>query len=165
MKQSKKRGSFLLMLAATVGAQGCCEEPAAPVSEFGASWTTEAEFEFGESVGGSPEARFGLISAGRVLGDGDRILVVEAASPRATIWTPDGSLLRDGGRPREGPGEFAGQFGIQMHRSGFTAIDNAGQRFTSFSSDGTFIESIPFPRSGHPSTGASSLSRASGTLT
>ncbi|MXW16260.1 MAG: hypothetical protein F4123_10665 [Gemmatimonadetes bacterium] len=147
MKAGIRRGSYLLFLTATLALQGCGEEPSALVTDFGAPWTTEPEFEFGESVGGSPEASFSLISAVRVLGDGDRILVVEAASLRATIWTPDGSLLRDVGRPGEGPGEFAGQFGIQMHRSGFTAIDNAGQRFTSFSSDGTFIESIPFPRS------------------
>ena len=51
------------------------------------------------------------------------------------------------GRAGEGPGEFAGQFRVQLHREGFTAIDDRGQRFTSFSSDGTFIESIPFPRS------------------
>ena len=117
------------------------------MTDFGAPWTTEPEFEFGEGVGGSAEASFGLISAVRVLGDGDRILVVEAVSLRATIWTPDGSLLSDVGKPGEGPGEFAGQFGVQLHREGFTAIDYGGQRFTSFSSDGTFIESIPFPHS------------------
>lgn len=79
-----KMGSYLLFLKATLALQGCGEEPAAPVSDFGAPWTTEPEFEFGESVGGSAEASFGLISAVRVLGDGDRILVVEAASLRAT---------------------------------------------------------------------------------
>lgn len=130
----------------------CERQPAAAVSDFGDPWTTEPEFEFGEGVGGSAEASFALISAVRVLGDGDRILVVEAASLRATIWTPDGSLLRDVGRPGEGPGEFAGQFGVQVHREGFTAIDHRGQRFTAFSNDGTFIESIPFP--GSPAGGA-----------
>lgn len=147
VKQSARGGTCLLFLLAAVALQSCREEPAAPVTDFGAPWTTEPEFEFGESVGGSGEASFGLISAVRVLGDRDRILVVEAASLRATIWTPDGSLLRDVGRPGEGPGEFVGQFGVQVHREGFTAIDNGGQRFTSFTGDGTFIESIPFPRS------------------
>ena len=147
MKRSTKRSSCLLFLVATPALQSCGEEPAAPVTDFGAPWTTEPEFEFGEGVGGTSDASFALISAVRVLGDGDRILVVEAAAMRATIWTPDGSLLSDVGRPGEGPGEFAGQFGVQMHREGFTAIDYRGQRFTSFSSDGTFIESIPFPRS------------------
>ncbi|MDE2793265.1 MAG: hypothetical protein OXL34_00465 [Gemmatimonadota bacterium] len=147
MKQGTKRGSYLLFLVVMLALQGCSEEPAVPVTDFGVPWTTEPEFEFGEGVNGTSDASFALISAVRVLGDGDRILVVEAASLRATIWTPDGSLLRDVGRPGEGPGEFAGQFGVQMHHEGFTAIDYGGQRFTSFSSDGTFIESIPFPPS------------------
>lgn len=152
MKQGTKRGSRLLFLVATVALQGCAGEPAAPVTDFGAPWTTEPEYEFGEGAGGRADASFGLIGAVRILEDGDRILVVEPASLRATIWTPDGSLLRDVGRPGQGPGEFAGQFGVQVRREGFTAIDDRGQRFTSFSNDGSFIESIPFPQS--PSGGA-----------
>ena len=147
MKQTAKWGRCLPFLLAAVALQGCGEEPAALVTDFGAPWTTEPEFEFGEGVGGSGDASFALISAVRVLGDGDRILVVEAASRRATIWTPGGSLLRDVGRPGEGPGEFVGMFRVQIHREGFFAVDDLGKRFTSFSSDGTFIESIPFPDS------------------
>ena len=140
-------GLWLLVPAVALSLAICEHQPAASVSDFGDPWTTEPEFEFGEGIGGGPDASFGLISAVRILGDGDRILVVEAASVRATIWTPDGSMVRDVGRPGEGPGEFAGQFGVQVHREGFFAIDDRGQRFTSFSDDGTFIETIPFPRS------------------
>ena len=136
----------LVVLALALVVQGCGEEPAAPVTGFGAPWTTEPEFEFGESVGGGSDAGFGLISAVRVLGNGEHILVAEAASRRATLWTPDGSLIREVGRPGQGPGEFAGQFGVQVHREGFFAIDHLGRRFTSFSNDGTFIETVPFPR-------------------
>ena len=140
-------GLCLLVPVVALSLATCERQPAASVSDFGAPWTTEPEFEFGEGIGGGPDASFGLISAVRVLGDGDRILVVEAASVRATIWTPDGSLVRDVGRPGEGPGEFVGSFGVQVHREGFFAIDDRGQRFTSFSDDGAFVETIPFPRS------------------
>ena len=140
-------GVRLLVPVAALSLATCEQQPAATVSDFGDPWTTEPEFEFGEGIGGGPDASFGLISAVRVLGDGDRILVVEAASVRATIWTPDGSLVRDVGRPGEGPGEFVGGFGVQVHRAGFFAIDDRGQRFTSFSNDGTFVETIPFPAS------------------
>ena len=148
----------LAVLAVAMIVQGCGEEPAVPVTNFGAPWTTEPEFEFGDSGGGSG-AGFGFISAVRVLGDGDRILVAEAASRRATLWTPDGSLIREVGGPGEGPGEFAGQFVVQVRREGFLAIDDLGRRFTSFSDGGTFVETIPFPPNppGGPALGYAAL--------
>ncbi len=136
---------FLAVPAAALIVQGCGEEPAVPVTGFGASWTTEPEFEFGESLGSGSGAGFGLISTVRVLGDGDLILVAEGDSRRATLWTPDGSLIREVGRPGEGPGELAGRFRVQVHREGFLVIDDLGRRFTSFSNDGTFVETVPFP--------------------
>ena len=139
------RRCFLAVPAAALIVQGCGEEPAVPVTDFGPPRATEPEFEFGESLGGGSGAGFGLISAVRVLGDGDLILVAEGASQRATLWTPDGSPIREVGRPGEGPGEFAGRFRVQVHREGFFAIDDLGRRFTSFSNDGTFRESVPFP--------------------
>lgn len=101
-------------LAPCVAAPGL----AAQQHGFGHPWTTRPEFEIGEGAAGSGPAAFGLISAVRVLGNGDRILVVEAASARATIWTPEGSLIGEVGGPGEGPGEFAGMFGVQVLRSG-----------------------------------------------
>jgi len=106
--------------AAALIVQGCGEEPAVPVTGFVAPWTTEPEFEFGESLRGGSGTGFGLVSAVRVLGDGDLILVAEGASQRATLWTPDGSLVREVGRPGEGPGELAGRFRVQVHREGFS---------------------------------------------
>ena len=112
--------------------------------DFGDSWITHPEFEIGEGAAGTGPAAFGKISVVRVLEEGHRILVAEAASSRVTIWTPDGSLIREVGRPGEGPGEFVGMFNVQVHREGFFTIDDRGQRFTSFANDGTFIETIPF---------------------
>ena len=145
LSRGRHLGVRLLVPLAALSLATCEQQPAATVSDFCDPWTTEPEFEFGEGVGGTSDASFGLISAVRVLGDADRILVVEAASVRATIWTPDGSLVRNVGRPGEGPGEFAGMFGVQVHPAGFFARDDRGQRFTSFSKDGTFVETIPFP--------------------
>ena len=66
--------------------------------------------------------------------------------PRVSIWSPDGSLVRNVGRPGEGPGEFGSGISVQLHDRGFHVADN--RRFTSFSSDGTLIETFPFPS--HP---------------
>ncbi len=113
------------------------------LDDFGDPWLTEPEFEFGEGIGGSEEASFNLISSVRVLENGERVLVVEAASLRVTIWTPDGSLVREVGGPGQGPGEFSGPLFAEVHDGGFRMRD--AQRYSSFSSDGTLIETTPYP--------------------
>ena len=119
--------------------QGVANSP----DDFGDPWLTEPGFEFGEGIGGSEEASFSLISSVRVLEGGERILVAEAASLRVTIWTPAGSLVREVGGPGEGPGEFSGPLFVESHRGGFRARD--AQRYSSFSKDGTLIETVPYP--------------------
>lgn len=118
-------------------------ETANPEDGFGDPWLTELEYEFGESVGGDGDASFSPISSVRVLGDAERILVVEAAALRVTIWTPNGSLVREVGRPGQGPGEFSGALFVEVHRGGFHTRDS--QRYSSFSSDGALIETVPYP--------------------
>lgn len=112
----------------------------------GAVWLTEAEHEFGEGVTGGGAASFGLISAVRALEGGERILVVEPAHLRITIWRTDGSLVREVGGPGEGPGEFRGPLFVEVHRSGFRTRD--AQRYSSFANDGELIASTPFPPRG-----------------
>ena len=109
----------------------------------GDHWTTEPEFEFGERFGENTDANFALVSTVRVLTGGNRVVVAEPRIFRATIWTLDGSLIAEVGRPGEGPGEFMGGFGIRVHSAGFHVRD--AQRFTSFSSDGTLLGTVPFP--------------------
>ena len=111
--------------------------------DFGDAWTTVPEFEIGEGVGGAGAASFAPISEVRVLGGGDRVLIAEAVALRATIWTPDGTLVSEVGGAGEGPGEFTAVLFVQAHREGFYARDT--RRFTSFSNNGTLIETIPFP--------------------
>ena len=43
----------------------------------------------------------------------------------------------------EGPGRFSGMFVVQVESGGFHARDSG--RFTSFSTDGVFIETVRFP--------------------
>lgn len=107
------------------------------------AWLTEAEFEFGESVGGQDEAAFSPISAVRALDHGGTILVVEPSVFRITIWTPDGRLVREVGQGGQGPGEFTGPLFVEVDRSGFRARDS--RRYTSFSGDGTLVETTPYP--------------------
>lgn len=147
-RRTPKAGRCLLILAAALSLPTCDSAPEPPVTDFGDPWTTEPEFEFGEGVGSDADASFGFVSAVRILGPGDRILVAEVG-PRVSIWSPDGSLVRNVGRPGEGPGEFGSGISVQLHDRGFHVADN--RRFTSFSSDGTLIETFPFPS--HPAGG------------
>lgn len=147
-RRTPKAGGCLLILAAALSLPTCDSAPETPVTDFGDPWTTETEFEFGEGVGSDADASFGFVTAVRVLGSGDRILVAEVG-PRVTIWSPDGSLVRNVGRPGEGPGEFGPSISVQLHDRGFHVTDN--RRFTSFSSDGTLIGTVPFPP--HPAGG------------
>lgn len=114
--------------------------------EFGAPWLTVEEYEIGEGVSGGGDAAFSLISAVRVLEGGGRILVVEAAHLRVTIWRPDGSLVREVGGPGEGPGEFSGPLFAQVHGGGIHTRDT--RRYTAFSSDGELIGTTPLPPPG-----------------
>ena len=137
----------ILATALLVGACGGDSQPppasANPENDFGEPWLTEPEFEIGNGTGGSADADFSLISSVRVLGDGNRILVVEATTSRVTIWTPDGSLVREVGGPGDGPGEFAGAILAEVHRNGFSIRDF--QRYSSFSNDGTLTGTTPYP--------------------
>ena len=112
-------------------------------ADFGDPWTTEPEFEFGERMDGDPDANFTIVSDVRILGGGDRVLVAEPQIFRATIWTLDGALIREVGGGGGGPGEFSGGFSVQIGQTGFHVWDS--QRFTSFSSEGELIGTIPLP--------------------
>ena len=138
----------LLIPAATLSLATCEAAPPPPVADFGDPWTTAPGFEFGEGVGGDPDASFAMIATVRALGDGSRVLVVDVdgMSPRATIWTPDGSFVTEVGRQGDGPGEFASGFSVLVREDGFHTADN--RRFTSFANDGSFIETFRFPPRG-----------------
>ena len=114
--------------------------------DFGPPWSTEGAFEIGEGASGGGEAAFSLISRVRVLENGRHVLVVEPSVFRVTLWTPEGSLVRDVGGPGEGPGEFSGTLFVEVHRDGFRTRD--AQRYSSFSNDGSLIGTVPFPPRG-----------------
>ena len=137
-------GSLLLLSA--LGLTGCdTSRPSgsANASDFDGPWTTLPGFEFGERVGDNVDAQFDIISAVRLLGDGDRVVVVEPRVPRVTIWTFDGSLIRTVGRRGEAPGEFQGGIFVQVHAAGFNVRD--AQRFTLFSTNGDLVGTVPYP--------------------
>ena len=130
--------AWLGVVALAAGASAGCGSS----DDFGDPWLTEAEFEFGEAAGGG-EAAFGQIGAVRVMENGERVLVVEPSALRVTIWTPDGTLVREVGGGGEGPGQFSGPLFVEVHRDGFHARDS--RRYTSFASDGTLLDTVPFP--------------------
>lgn len=138
---------WLCLPVAMLGLTACdsysTADPADPSADFGDPWTTEPEFEFGERMDGDPDASFAIVSRVRILGSGDRVLVVEPQILRATIWTLDGSLIREVGGSGGGPGEFTGRFSVKVDRTGFYVRDS--RRFTSYSSEGDLIGTIPLP--------------------
>ena len=114
-----------------------------PLDQFDHSQTTIPEFHIGTAMGDDPNASFASVSQVLILANGDRIVVAEAGVARATVWTPDGSLVQEIGGYGDGPGEFKGGFTIHRFRGGFLA--SAVGRFTLFSNSGALIETIRFP--------------------
>ena len=121
----------------------CGNDMASTADQSRDAWITEDDLRIGTGVGEDLSGGFAPVSDVRILADGTRILVAEAAVSRATIWTPSGSFIKEVGGHGEGPGQFTGMFFVQPHPHGFHVRD--ARRFTSFSADGTFIETIRFP--------------------
>ena len=132
------------LLAGACG--GDLQHAADSADDFGPPWSTEGAFEIGEGAGGGGEAAFSLISTVRVLENGRHVLVAEPSVFRITLWTPEGSLVREVGGPGEGPGEFSGPLFVEVHRDGFRTRD--AQRYSSFSNDGSLIGTVPYPPRG-----------------
>ena len=132
-----------LRVTAALVLLACGNDGVPAVDELGDPWMTETDFEIGARSGGDPNAHFAPISDVRILSDGKGTLVAEAVTSRATIWTRDGSLIKEVGGYGEGPGQFNGMFFIQVHSNGFHARD--GRRFTTFSTDGGFVKTVRFP--------------------
>ena len=117
-----------------------CEGTSHQTSEI-QTWITEADFEIGDLTEG--EALFSRVADVRVAPDGDRVFVLEPGPARLTIWTPDGSLVLDIGRPGEGPGEFQEPNQVDLHPEGFLVRDS--RRFTLFDHDGAVLRTFPGP--------------------
>lgn len=93
-------------------------------------------------VEGSPGALGEPI--GLVLGEDDRVYVVQQKPTTIKVYGPDGRFERDISRDGEGPGEF--RVGYLAVRGDTLALqDPALSRFTTFLTDGTLLGSIPSP--------------------
>ena len=111
-------------------------------------WTTEPEFE----IGNSPAAGATLwhVRQVRVNRDGSRIYVNEgrgygsgvSRAPRVTVWSPDGSPLVEIGREGENR-DLGVPLGIRLGRSGFWI--RYAPLFMLYSDDGSLVEEV-----GHP---------------
>ena len=117
-------------------------EPATP-DRTESTWTTELEYRFGDALVG--DAQFHIIRLVRVDRDGERVFVVETALSRVSVWTPDGKLLVDVGRPGEGPGDFSFADYVFPDDSGFLVRDLQRGRFSHFSEDGALQTTADFP--------------------
>lgn len=92
------------------------------------------------------DAQFHVIRLVRVGRGGERVFVVETALSRVSVWTPEGKLLVDVGRPGEGPGDFAFADFVFPGDSGFVVRDLERGRFSRFSHDGALLATTDFPR-------------------
>ena len=89
-----RRWFALLTLALPVA---CADpQPVAP-DRTESTWTTELQYEFGDALEG--DAVFHIIRSVRVDRDSERVFVLEPGLSRVSVWTPDGTLLFDVGRP------------------------------------------------------------------
>ncbi len=115
--------------------------PAGPKSEAQPEWLSEPDYEIGDAVRG--DAAFGMVGQVRAGPDGERVFVLEPNRARASVWTPDGTLLLDLGRAGEGPGDFMLPYRVHAWESGFYVRDQV--RFTFFAYNGTLLRTVPNP--------------------
>ena len=109
----------------------------------GTTWITEVDYEIGDKTQG--EAVFSRVVDVRVTPDGERVAVLESGLARLTVWTHDGFLVLDVGRPGEGPGDLQNPDQVEVVPEGFLVRDS--RRFTLFGHDGTVLRTIPPPPS------------------
>ncbi len=134
---------WLALLVLTLLPACADSEPEAP-NRTESTWTTELEYRFGDAMVG--DAQFHVIRLVRVGRGGERVFVVETALSRVSVWTPEGTLLVDVGRPGEGPGDFAFADYVFPDDSGFLVRDLQRGRFSYFSADGALQTTTAFPR-------------------
>ena len=137
------RGRWRAFLALAL-APACADPEPAPSNRTESTWTTELEYRFGDAMVG--DAQFHVIRLVRVGRGGERVFVVETALSRVSVWTPEGTLLVDVGRPGEGPGDFAFADYVFQNDSGFVVRDLQRGRFSYFSDDGELLTTADFPR-------------------
>ena len=100
------------------------------------TWTTEAEYEFGDRFEG--DALFGLIVDVALTPDGSRVYVLDYRAAEVTIWTTGGKLISRFGREGEGPGEFHDPGRFHLYDDSLV-VREWRRGFTTFSLDGDFI--------------------------
>ena len=119
-----------------------CGDRERAVSDHNEStWVSELQYQFGDRLVG--EALFHRIRSVRVGRDGERVFVVEPGLSRVSVWTLDGQLLLDLGRPGEGPGDFTAPTHVYLDDSGFQVRDQ--HRLSFFSYDGALRTTAGFP--------------------
>ena len=124
-------------------AAACADPGPVPADRTGSTWTTELEYRFGDAFVG--DAIFHFIRSVRVDGEGERVFTVETALSRVSVWTPEGELLVEVGRPGAGPGDFAWADDLFPDDSGFVVRDLRRGRFSRFSDDGALQTTFDFP--------------------
>ena len=129
-----------LALAAACGETEGDGAPA-PRDSAGPTWTSESQYKIGDLVEG--DAIFDMVRTVRVSRNGERVFIAEPGLSRVSVWTPDGRLLLEVGRPGGGPGDLATPTHVYLHDSGFMVRER--RRFSYFSADGEFERTANFP--------------------
>lgn len=126
---------LLAVLSLTVGCS--TQESAADAND---TWVTDRDYEIGAVLEG--DALFSWVPYLRVHED-HGVFVVEPREGQVSVWSPAGSLRYRVGRRGQGPGDLMFPYRLGFRPSGFWVRDN--QRFTFFSYEGEFRETLPPP--------------------
>ena len=121
-------------------------------------WTLERTVTIGDAF--DPET--GLTRVGRVIVQGDRLLVAQPLEHRLRVFSLTGDFLGSIGRDGEGPGEFRRVSSMGVHDGWVWVADPELRRLQYFDTEGRLVSSERIR--GHPSLPAGSLLGVSGIL-
>lgn len=135
-----------------------CAASPLPASAQLERWTLERTVTIGDAF--DPET--GLTRVGRVIVQGDRLLVAQPLEHRLRVFSLTGDFLGFIGRRGEGPGEFWRVSSMGVHEGRVWVDDPELQRQQYFDAEGRFVSSARIK--GHPTMPASSLLSVRGIL-
>lgn len=135
-----------------------CAASPLPASAQLERWTLERTVTIGDAF--DPET--GLTRVGRVIVQGDRMLVAQPLEHRLRVFSLTGDFLGFIGRRGEGPGEFRRVGSMGVHEGRVWVGDPELQRHQYFDAEGRFVSSARIK--GHPTMPASSLLSVRGIL-
>ena len=139
-------GVFLLAAAsAAIHGDASGQAAAGIASNWAMSSVPESAYGW---MGGEPNSEFSRI-VGLAHGPDGSFAVADRQLAMITVVAPDGTVIAAMGRQGDGPGEFRSLAGIVADEEGrLVVFDDAHQRLSEWTFDGTLVEDTPVRREG-----------------